>query len=275
LDIYDQLAYCTVKINCDNVSSGTGFFFRYDIDGNYIPVIVTNRHVMQNATNIKLVFSLNSYFEGDERKVELEELNIFDVQNGVIYHGNPNIDLCVIPLANVFEYFNKYQKDPRIVYLGFDIIPSKKQLEDLRFVEEIMMVGYPNGISDLKNNFPIFRKGITATHPGVDFNGQPEFLVDMTIIPGSSGSPVFLINDSGFRDKQGNINIGASRLYLLGINKAVFTTNAEGKIVEVPAPTELKVYSQIGINLGIIVSSNELKYFENEFRRRLNIGNTH
>lgn len=275
LDIYDQLAYCTVKINCDNVSSGTGFFFEFKANGLTAPVIVTNRHVMEKARNIKLIFSLNSYFEGTNRKVELEELNIYDVQNGVIYHENPDIDLCVIPMNEIFEYFQMKNINPKMIFLNFDNIPNNNQLDELRFVEDIMMVGYPNGISDFKNNFPIFRKGITATHPGVDFNGQPEFLVDMTIIPGSSGSPVFLINDSGYRDKAGNINLGASRFYLLGINKAVFTANAEGRIVEVPAPTELKVYSQIGINLGIIVSAKELKYFEDEIKRRSNLGNTH
>ncbi|MDJ1152369.1 serine protease [Macrococcus caseolyticus] len=274
MDIYDQLVKCTVKINCDDVSSGTGFFFKFDFGNDlFSPVIVTNRHVMENAQNIKLIFSLSDYFEGDDRCVELEEINIYDVQNAVIYHENPDIDLCVIPILSVFEYFKKYKQDPRISFLGFENIPNNKQLEELRFVEDIMMVGYPNGISDFKNNFPIFRKGITATHPGVDFNGQPEFLVDMTIIPGSSGSPVFLINDSGFRDKLGNINIGATRFYLLGINKAVFTANAEGKIVEIPAPTELKVYSQIGINLGIIISAKELRYFEDEIKRRSNLGN--
>lgn len=273
MDIYDQLVNCTVKINCDDVSTGTGFFFRYDFDGQFAPVIVTNRHVMENAKNVKLIFSLSGYFEGNDKSVEIEELKVHDVQKNVIYHENPEIDLCVIPMLGVLGYFEKYGKDPRISFLGFNNIPNNKQLEDLRFVEDIMMVGYPNGISDFKNNFPIFRKGITATHPGVDFNGQPEFLVDMTIIPGSSGSPVFLINDSGFRDRFGNINIGESRFYLLGINKAVFTANAEGKIVEIPAPTELKVYSQIGINLGIIISAKELKYFKDEIKRRSNLGN--
>lgn len=274
MDIYDQLVNCTIKINCDNISSGTGFFFRFDLENDYFaPVIVTNRHVVENAQNIKLIFSLSGYFDSDTGKVDLEEINLINIQNTVIYHENPEIDLCIIPILDVIKYFNKHEKSPKLTYLGYENIPDNKQLEELRFVEDIMMVGYPNGISDLKNNFPIFRKGITATHPGVDFNGQPEFLVDMTIIPGSSGSPVFLINDSGFRDKLGNINIGATRFYLLGINKAVFTANAEGKIVEIPAPTELKVYSQIGINLGIIISAKELRYFEGEIKRRSNLGN--
>lgn len=274
MDIYDQLVNCTIKINCDNISSGTGFFFKFDLEDDYFaPVIVTNRHVMENAQNIKLSFSLSGYFESDTGKVDLEEVNLTDIQNIVIYHENPDIDLCVIPLAEVLEFFNKYNKIPKLTYLGFENIPNNDQLKELRFVEDIMMVGYPNGISDLKNNFPIFRKGITATHPGVDFNGQPEFLVDMTIIPGSSGSPVFLINENGFTDKFGNINIGNLRFYLLGINKAVFTANTEGKIVEIPSPTELKVFSQIGINLGIIISAKELRYFEGEIKRRNNLGN--
>ena len=54
------------------------------------------------------------------------------------------------------------------------------------------MIGYPDGIWDSVNNLPVIRKGITATHPHISWNGKTEFLTDIASFPGSSGSPYFL-----------------------------------------------------------------------------------
>lgn len=71
-------------------------------------------------------------------------------------------------------------------------------------LEELVMVGYPIGLSDTRNNYPIFRKGYTSAHPAVDFNDDGIGLVDMACFPGSSGSPIFILNEGGYRDKRGN-----------------------------------------------------------------------
>jgi hypothetical protein len=55
-------------------------------------------------------------------------------------------------------------------------------------------VGYPRAIKYYHNNFPIIRKGITATHPIIRFNYSNEFLIDAPCYPGVSGSPVIFKN---------------------------------------------------------------------------------
>lgn len=57
------------------------------------------------------------------------------------------------------------------------------------------MLGYPIGLADARNNYPIFRKGYTAAHPAVDFNEDGIGLVDMACFPGSSGSPIYILNE--------------------------------------------------------------------------------
>jgi len=57
------------------------------------------------------------------------------------------------------------------------------------------MIGYPNGLWDHVNNLPLIRRGITASHPGVDYqiegqNGPGVTVIDMACFPDSSGSPV-------------------------------------------------------------------------------------
>lgn len=78
------------------------------------------------------------------------------------------------------------------------------------------MIGYPNGIWDSVNNMPIIRKGITATHPRLNYNGRKKFMIDAACFHGSSGSPVLLFNTGTYATKDGNTTIG-TRIMLLGI----------------------------------------------------------
>ena len=75
-------------------------------------------------------------------------------------------------------------------------MPDATALAKLNAVEEIMMIGYPNGLWDAKNNLPIVRRGITGTPAFVDYNDKPEFVIDAACFPGSSGSPVFIVNQA-------------------------------------------------------------------------------
>lgn len=53
------------------------------------------------------------------------------------------------------------------------------------------MIGYPVGLMDEVNLQPIFRRGVYATNPSLDYMGRKEFLLDIPNNGGSSGSPVF------------------------------------------------------------------------------------
>ena len=85
--------------------------------------------------------------------------------------------------------------------LDDSFIYSNTQLESLMAVEDVIMVGYPIGLADDIHNLPLIRSGITASHPAIDFRCKPEGVVDMACFPGSSGSPVFLYNQTTFYDK--------------------------------------------------------------------------
>jgi hypothetical protein len=125
------------------------------------------------------------------------------------------------------------------------------------------MVGYPNGIWDSAHNMPIFRKGTTATHPNLDWNNRPEFLIDAACFPGSSGSPVFLLNEGGYMSRNGPI-FGKSRLKLLGVLYAGPQHTVEGDIKIVAVPTQNKPIAVASIpnNLGMIIKSRELLAFD-------------
>jgi hypothetical protein len=123
------------------------------------------------------------------------------------------------------------------------------------------MVGYPIGLWDEINNLPIFRRGITATHPSVDFKGKKEFLIDVAAFPGSSGSPVLLLNASGiYYDKKQNTNIIGHRVVFLGVLHAGPQMTTQGEIVIRDIPTNRQVFTQIPlmINLGYVIRASEV-----------------
>jgi hypothetical protein len=45
-------------------------------------------------------------------------------------------------------------------------VATAADLVELSPAEEILMIGYPNGIWDDVNNMPVFRRKIAVTYPG-------------------------------------------------------------------------------------------------------------
>ena len=128
----------------------------------------------------------------------------------------------------------------------------------------MMMIGYPNGIWDVKNNMPIVRRGITATNPKLDYNGLPIFVIDCACFPGSSGSPVLIFNQGGYTDAKGNTMVGGTRVILMGILFAGPQHVAEGEIqtIDVPLQQIPISLSRIPNNLGFVVKSSKILDFK-------------
>ena len=97
------------------------------------------------------------------------------------------------------------------------MIPTKENLQDLSALEELVMVGYPIGLWDERNNFPIFRKGFTACHPAIDFNEDGIGLIDMACFPGSSGSPIYILMRVDIKIRKETSLLGSREFYYLAI----------------------------------------------------------
>lgn len=147
--------------------------------------------------------------------------------------------------------------------LGKELLPSQAEWADFMAIEEVVMIGYPDGIWDGVNNMPIFRRGITATHPNLDYDGKRQFLIDAACFPGSSGSPVMLYNFGTYTDRKGNTVIG-TRVKLLGVLFAGPQHTATGEIVMMSVPTTPRpiAVSQIPNNLGLVIKADRLPEFD-------------
>lgn len=275
-----DLFYNTLKIKTD-MGSGTGFIFDFTTDGSY-PCLVTNKHVIYQKNEI----------DGSEKFAQEGYLNFhltdgknYSVKISNFYHefkfNKQNIDLCFLPLNNSINFVNQqfvnvlqpqqslsfqtpsmhYPPLQPSVKVSYNYINSSHlvNFNTIEPIQEILMVGYPIGLSDEVNNLPILRKGITASHIGADFQGKNEFLIDAACFPGSSGSPVFI-----YPGKESSY----PRPRLLGILWGGPQHNVTGKIIcdnetgnIVCSPIEIKkTETLIPSNLGFVIKSTELNY---------------
>ncbi|PNQ78886.1 serine protease [Paenibacillus sp. F4] len=271
LPLSEQLMHCTVRIESEdaagNISEGTGFFYQMlqeDESLQYI-VMVTNKHVIEGSEVGRFVLNLADE-NGNHILGSQEVITLTEFEQRWIKHPE-DVDLCMMPLAPIIREGETKGKYYSILTLTRDDIPSDEQICQLNAIEDIIMIGYPNGIWDRFNNFPVMRRGITATHPKYDYNGKQEFLIDAACFPGSSGSPVFIFNEESFIDKEQGL-IFRTKIYLMGVLYAGhrYTTTGEVKIEEVP--TGLQSISSIFINLGIIIKASNLLVFERILRER-------
>jgi hypothetical protein len=57
---------------------------------------------------------------------------------------------------------------------------------------QVRFMGYPSGLRDAAHWAPIVRSGVVATRPDDRVGTDRSFLIDASVFPGSSGSPVYL-----------------------------------------------------------------------------------
>lgn len=63
---------------------------------------------------------------------------------------------------------------------------------DVRPGDEMMVLGYPQGLSADSAGFPILRSGRVASRVDAPSAATPTFLLDFRVFPGNSGGPVYM-----------------------------------------------------------------------------------
>jgi hypothetical protein len=276
----EQLMYSTVRLVCGD-SVGTGFFFNATLHGRSMPLIVTNRHVLSpsdiraigSGTTIDIELQVHGHGltlvdgkpspSGAGHVVKISKHTWFG-------HPDPTVDLAVFPAASV----DALDKELFRVGLTTGHIWSTEQLRELSVLEDVTMCGAPKGLWDEAHGLPIFRRGTTATHPAIDHRGQPIGVVDIACFPGSSGSPICIVNEGSYPNKRqtgkdGGVVFG-NRLALLGILFAGPTHSERGELEITALPTTPKITPIVPqmIHLGYYVKAREILAIIAELERR-------
>lgn len=251
--IAEQLFFVTVRIetvNHDGSSRlGTGFLYTVPTSATEeATFLVTNKHVVSGAARCSVFYmagqdpQLGAPILGQQRSVTIE-----DIPGAFHDHPDPAVDVSI---AAVSPWINSLRELGVNVFFR-SISPSlaltNENVLELDALEDVVFLGYPLGLYDTNSGLPISRRGVTASPLELDYRGAPVFLIDASVHPGSSGSPVFLFQTGGYSVRNGGINLG-SRLIWLGVLAAVYQ-NALG-VEEAPVAQPSIVRSPV--NLGIV-----------------------
>jgi len=263
--IAEQLLYVTVRLETQGTDPhklgvGTSFIFGLKREKGTFLCLVTNKHVIQGARIGRFFFTQRKGDGPDMGKRLNIEMDSFETR--WFGHPDPEIDITAMPLVPIIEEIKKkYGKEIFFKQLNQSLIPNAEQIEEFDALEDIVFVSYPSGIYDTINLLPVFRRGITATPIQIDYTGKPIFLIDASIFPGSSGSPVFVYKTSGYTDRKGAFVIRSGpRLFLAGIVSQVVIREETGTLEFVSIPTAKVpiIKTQQIIDLGVVFKASAI-----------------
>jgi hypothetical protein len=269
MTLAEQLLYTTVKLMAfkdgNHFSTGTGFMFAFAKNGDEnVPCIVTNKHVVDGADTIRARLH---YGENGQPTGEFVNCD-FDISGGLLFrHPDPSVDLCAFTYADKLAEAASQQKEIFNKPLDMSIVPESDDWQYFDALEQVLMIGCPNGLADEINNLPISRRGITATSLTKNYNGKAEFMVDMACFHGSSGSPIFLHDTLGYLDRRDDTyKMAYERIKLVGILYSGPKVANDGRIVLSNMP---RVEVSTMMHLGNAIKSSELRVLDEEITEML------
>lgn len=266
--MYNVLHISMLNSEQQQTGSATGFIFGFcNDDSGRVNCLVTNRHVLTNCVYVKVTFTRKNA-DGMPDVGNLVSITL--PTTSAICHPNPDIDLAILPVSGGIDALERSGADPFFVFFDVSQIPPKDTWTKYSAIENVFMAGYPKGFHDTVNSQPIFRSGITATHPALDFDGAPEFLVDMPCFEGCSGSPVFICDEGLHIDKKTSSVSTGNKFELLGVQYAIPNKKSIGQLAIIPTDSKSVPVVPLYLNLGYIIKSTELLAFEDIIRAKLN-----
>ncbi len=255
----EHFLFMTLRIETER-SVGTGFIFEHkwkcprtgaELTGFFL---VTNKHVVADADGGEFRFTLSTDDGSAPKLGKWLGVNV-ERRRWEWWAGHPaeDVDVAVFPLNPMLEELNKGGVTPFFSCVDAKLLPENSPFGDLNALERILFVGYPNGVYDAINNLPVIRSGITATPPGVDYEGRPRFLIDASVFPGSSGSPIFAYDRGAWLSGTSDWTVGSERVVFLGVLASVFYRESDGSLEfrDIPTATQAVTVNREMIDLGV------------------------
>jgi hypothetical protein len=205
--------------------TGTGFIVSREIklgsETKRISFLVTNKHMVSDWTLADgAVKDFNKYLQvyfyrtdfSPERPTQSLRISLCDENgkpndNKIQIHSSPSVDVAVVFLQDDLT------KATGISVPSFDVsflLPFHRITSNyINIGSQVFVIGYPLGITSLRNNYPLAKFGYIASTPGEEFaieikvsdrKGVEQkvkltgkiLVIDGLIMPGNSGGPVVL-----------------------------------------------------------------------------------
>ena len=206
----NQMTTLIVTETAHGHTQGSGFFYRVsdppDPDGpkhQWVRTeiwLITNRHVIRPSVNdlevelSAITVHLRRWDASGQPSWARAVLSGDEINDRVQLHPNERVDVAAIKVSELFMREMESNKDQFNYAAPFcfssDLLARNNNKIQVEASSDVLVVGYPRGFYDDVNLFPIVKSGIVASKWGAWFQGEPLFLIDAKLFPGSSGSVV-------------------------------------------------------------------------------------
>lgn len=223
-----QLLSTAIRIECEYESNlkitATGFIGSFSHNQKVLDFLVTNKHViskeeqkLKKTTFYLPFYSIGIPYDGYNHSAKTSSIETYKVcLSGdfinVFQYIEGKEDVCSIYLGGLIQEILEDIKINRkkAAEAVFQIINFKTEdalatgpyqraitplSESPTLSSQIQMIGYPLGLYDTTNNLPISRIGNLASDPLANYKDKGEYLINIPLYEGSSGSPVFMVKE--------------------------------------------------------------------------------
>ena len=214
--------------------------------------LITNRHVVFPRKDAKeqvpssLIFHLRKKHAG-VLAWEPVVLDTTELLKRTLLHPNDGVDVVAIDVHDLLVA--KIKSEPDMLQWT-SVTPEQfagnKNIK-VESSDDVIIIGYPRGYYDHVNLFPIVKAGIIASRWGAHFDGNPYFLIDAKLFPGSSGSIVV--------SKPIDIVVKGGQLLFNEEKQFAFLGIYSSRPVQRSAPIEFEdmtIARKTGFGLGIV-----------------------
>jgi hypothetical protein len=165
---------------------GTGFLISDPTpDGKPRVVLVTANHVFRKMPGAMATIGFRTENADGSWRYTPATLKIREGDKELWTH-HPDRDVAVIAIEAPAAFAKAALPENT---LGADDTFTKYQVTP---GDEMLALGFPEGLSANAAGFPILRSGRVASFPLAPSNAFPTFLLDFAVFPGNSGGPVFV-----------------------------------------------------------------------------------
>jgi S1-C subfamily serine protease len=185
-DLFFLVALVTMLQGGQEVGKATGFFYSKD----NTTYFVTNRHVVINEEEGLKADALKLRLHAHAKDLTKNVDRIIPLYQGDRPRWHVHKDYSKVPIdIAVIEVEPKLLSGTSRTFLNNKSLYSKDRTAFIPG-EDIVVIGFPRGLSDTTHNLALMRNALISSAYGINFRGQPVFLIDGNLHKGMSGSPV-------------------------------------------------------------------------------------